>query len=120
MDLPMDQYEQRYQSAKIRLYNLINEDLLYYSDKIDSIFIYSSINDDLLMSHTSEYLYDEVKKIKRYASDMLRSSTFDINYRAFWFIEKIDSHWTVQSCKIYRQHTNKRVFAHIEQKHLNM
>jgi hypothetical protein len=36
---------------------------------------------------------------------------------AEYFVENI---WTVQSCKIYRQHTNKRVFAHIEQKHLNM
>lgn len=79
----------QYELAKIRLKNTISEDILNYSN-LNSIFIYSMDNQDLLEIYNDQGSFTERENIRLYLEKLFEDN---LNFLNKWYHEKINGNY---------------------------
>ncbi|MED4225582.1 sensor histidine kinase [Neobacillus cucumis] len=90
MDLPEKENNQKYNFSKIQLYQTISTDITNFSG-IDTLFVYSETNKDLLTTYNYNPDYKEEQVIR---NGILQIITNEKNYKPDqWYFSEINGHY---------------------------
>jgi Predicted signal transduction protein with a C-terminal ATPase domain len=79
MEFPKSRDEDRYNIAKLTLFNTMRDDLGYYPT-LDAFFVYSSVNRDLVISQTLPDNFEERELARQEMLKMVESEASTIDY----------------------------------------
>ncbi|MCY9668868.1 histidine kinase [Paenibacillus alginolyticus] len=100
LDLDTDRIanENNYMKAKLRLFQTINNSVSYYKG-IDSFFIYSSLNKDLLMTQGFGSSFDERNQVANEIVKMLQDSSVTPNVYRWYTWQSDGNHYVYHVIK---------------------
>lgn len=84
MEFPKSRDEDRYNIAKLTLFNTLRDDIAYYP-VLDAFFVYSSVNRDLTLSHSSPVGFEARENSRAEIAKMLEQEAGTIDYSR-WFV----------------------------------
>ncbi|GGG22566.1 sensor histidine kinase [Paenibacillus abyssi] len=93
LEFPSSYNETQYTLAKLRLYTEISNGISYYPS-LDALFMYSAVNDDLIVAHTGEGSYGDRLLTREEIEKMIEGAPGELDY-AHWNVWQGDNGYSL-------------------------